>query len=129
HAGKPLQPCGLHSFTRNPDTASPVAENLKVAPGFNIILNGVENEKAVSSPLGPEVVDPLMATKVWKLLPPLRPSWGSFTNMFTSVAVWVVFLMTVKPETYSIIGVAQPGRCKQCRLWSHTLRAERCPRC
>lgn len=82
-----------HSFTRYPDTATEFAENWKVAPECNIILNGVENAKVVSSPLGPEVVDPLVATKVWKALPPLSPSWGSFTKSDTSVAAWVVFLM------------------------------------
>jgi hypothetical protein len=55
-----------HGFTRYPDTATAFAgEKWKLAPGFNIILNGVAKAKVIVTP----VVATLVATKMWK---PLR---------------------------------------------------------
>jgi hypothetical protein len=72
-----------HCFTRYPDTATAFdGLKKKVAPGFNIILNGVEKEKV--SVTGPMSV--LVATKMWKALP-VSPSPGSFITIDTPVVV------------------------------------------
>ena len=57
-----------HSFTRYPDTATAFASKWNVAPGCNIILNGVPKEKVSDT-----VASVLVATKWWKAAP-LSPS-------------------------------------------------------
>jgi hypothetical protein len=71
------------SFTRYPDTAAlSDGEKKKVAPGFNMILNGVEKEKVSDKP--DEV---FVATKMWKAAL-LSPSPGSVIMIDTPVVVF-----------------------------------------
>jgi hypothetical protein len=86
-----------HSFTRYPDTATAFASKWNVAPGCNIILNGVPKEKVSDT-----VASVLVATKLWKALP-LSPSWGSVITIDTLIWVFAEVGRIAKPETCSII--------------------------